>query len=154
MPKWVLLRRLPLVGALLGAMVPWTAALAEDASTRFDVSAQVAPRVVLQADSPSGSLSVSAADLARGELALELGYHVASNDPRGFVLELAPRLGLAQAVAVEIDGTRAELGELPLEFLQRDCGRCELRIRYRVRLRAGLLPGDYPLPWQLRARTL
>jgi hypothetical protein len=150
MPKLLLLR----LALLAGALAPWTAVLADAASTRFSVSAQVAPRVVLQADSAVDSLAVSAADLERGELELELGYRVTSNDPRGFVLELAPRLGLHQAVAVQIDGTQAELTDTPLEFLQRDCGRCELRIRYRVRLRAGLAPGDYPLPWQVRARSL
>lgn len=153
MPK-LLLTLLPVVGAIGGALAPWTALPAETASTRFTVSAQVAPRVSLQPDAQAHSLSISAADLARGELEIELGYRVASNDPRGFVLELAPRLGLAEAVAVEIDGTRAELTETQLEFVQRDCGRCELRIRYRLRLRAGLAPGDYPLPWQVRVRPI
>lgn len=153
MPK-LLLMLLPVAGAILGAMAPWTVLRAETASIRFTVSAQVAPRVSLQADSPVRSLSVSTADLERGELEVELGYRVASNDPRGFVLELAPRLGLAEAVVVEIDGTRAELTDTQLEFLQRDCASCELRIRYRVRLRDGLAPGDYPLPWELRARPI
>jgi hypothetical protein len=153
MPK--LLLTLPLVvGAIFAAVAPWTAPLADSASTRFLVSAQVAPRVSLQAQSWVQSLSVSAADLERGELELELGYRVASNDPRGYVLELAPRLGLAEVVAVEVDGTRAELTDTQLEFLQRDCGRCELRIRYRVRFREGLAPGDYPLPWQLTVRAI
>lgn len=153
MPKPLL--TLPLVvGALCGALAPWTGALADTASTRFVVSAQVAPRIALLPEGPVRSLPVSAADLARGELELEHAYRVASNDPRGFVLEVAPRLGLAEAVAVEIDGTRAELTDTQLEFVQRNCGACELRIRYRVRLREGLTPGDYPLPWLLRVRPL
>jgi hypothetical protein len=153
MPK--LPQVLPLVvAAVFAALAPSTGVLAETASTRFRVTAQVAPRVTLHAHSQVQSLSVSAADLERGELELELGYQVASNDPRGFVLELAPRRGLAEIVTVDIDGTQADLTDSQLEFLQRDCGRCEVRIRYRVRLRAGLSPGEYPLPWQLRARPI
>jgi hypothetical protein len=144
----------PVVVVVAGVTAPCAGVLADSAATLFVVSAQVVPRIQLLSEAERRSLSISPADLARGELELELAYRVVSNDPRGFVLEVAPRLGLAELVEVRIEDTRAELTDLPLEFLQRERGVRELRVRYRVRLREGLRPGEYPLPWRLSARPI
>jgi hypothetical protein len=136
------------------AMAPWAAALPESASASFKVSARVTPRAAIQPLASPTGLAVSDADLARGQVEVEVAYQATSNDPRGFVVEVAPRRGLADAVVVELTGAQAVLTDTQLEFLLRDCIRCELRIRYRVHLRAGLAPGEYPLPWQVSARPI
>lgn len=136
------------------AMAPWAAALPDSVSTSFKVSARVAPRAAIEPLASPTGLAVSHADLARGQVDVEVAYRATSNDPRGFVLEVAPRLGLADAVVVELTGAQAVLTDTQLEFMLRDCVRCELRIRYRVHLREGLAPGEYPLPWQVSARPI
>lgn len=143
-----------LMAMLLGALAPWSAAQSGSASATFTVSARVAPRAAIQPHPGDERLAVSVADLERGEIELVLAYQATSNDPRGFVLEVAPRLGFADAVVVELAGAQAVLTDTQLEFVQRDCARCELHIRYRVRLREGLAPGEYPLPWQVSARPI
>jgi hypothetical protein len=138
----------------VAAVAPWATVLPDSASARFTVSARVAPRAaILPLASPTG-LSVSDADLVRGQVEIELAYQAISNDPRGLVVEVAPRLGLADEIVVELSDARAVLGDTQLEFTLRDCARCELRIRYRLRLREGLAAGEYPLPWQVSARPI
>lgn len=136
------------------AMAPWAAALPESVSASFNVTARVAARAAIQSLASPTGLAVSSEDLARGQVEVEVAYRATSNDPRGFVLEVAPRRGLADAVVVELSGAQAVLTDTQLEFMLSNCVRCELRIRYRVRLRDGLEPGEYPLPWQVSARPI
>jgi hypothetical protein len=136
------------------AMAPWAAALPDSVSTSFTVSARVVPRATIQPLASPIGLAVSDADLARGQVDVEVAYQATSNDPRGFVVEVAARRGLADAIEVELGGAQAVLTDTQLEFMLRDCVRCELRIRYRVHLREGLAPGEYPLPWQVSARPI
>lgn len=147
-------KQLLMLSLVAGALAPWTAAQPESTTASFTVSARVAPRAAIQSLAGEDRLAVTGADLARGEVEVELAYRATSNDPRGFVLEVAPRLGFADAVVIELAGAQAVLTDTQLEFPQRDCVRCELRIRYRVRLREGLAAGEYPLPWQVSARPI
>lgn len=140
--------------AVLLAALCIAPASAEIATTRMAVSARVTPAVSLAPLAAREGLVIDARDLARGSVDLQLRYRAESNDPRGLVLELSPRLGLAEAVGVDLPDARAVLTDAPLEIRLRECAPCELTVRYRIRLREGLRPGAYPLPWRLAARPL
>jgi hypothetical protein len=117
------------------------------AAVNLQVSARVLPHARLQAD--TSPVSITAADVQRGYLDVSRHYRLQTNAPDRVVLQLNPRVGLTDSIDVE--GFRAvlHLQDSSLEILQ-PLAR-EFMLNYRLWLRAGALPGEYPLPVQVAA---
>jgi len=121
------------------------------------VSATVSPvaRIELAAPAP---LAISAADVVRGyvDAPQALRVRVFSNSRAGFVLDVATQNPWFTAVAIDgLDGS-VTLGAEGGAIVQRWPGATSraLALHVRFQLAAGLEPGLYAWPLQLRARPL
>lgn len=143
------------VGVLVLALLLAAPALAAESLAGFRVSVNVAPRATLEAVETPSTVEVSAADVARGYLELRARYRVRHNTPRGYLLQFAPRSGLARLV--EIRGLDAPLvlqGE-PAEVHRLVSNReHELALEFRVVLDGSAGPGRYQLPYEITALPL
>jgi len=143
--------------ALLLAVLIAAPATAEESRAAFRVSVSVPPRATLTVLDCPVAVEVSEADLARGYVGLSARYRVSHNAPRGYLLQFAPRSGLAQQV--EISGLDAApelvLRDEPLEVYQVAADRRdELALQFKVVLDGSAGPGRYPLPFELAAYPL
>jgi hypothetical protein len=119
------------------------------------VTARVVPRVTLEPVVEPEQFTVAPDDIERGYLDIGAEYRVTSNDPRGYFLRIAPRIGVT--TAIEIDGltSRVVLLEDSMEIAQPAAFQPQsLKLSLRLRLAPHAIPGTYGLPVHLSAYTL
>lgn len=124
----------------------------------LSVGATVLPRAVLTSASTPITLTISAADVARGYLDVLTPTRVviASNDPRGFALDAWPKLAVFSAVGVRGVGADVILGReggTLVEYHARGSA-IPLALSWRFVLDPHTAPGSYPWPLQLAVRPL
>jgi hypothetical protein len=144
----------PGVLAVICLVVPMLAVAAERRSS-FTVTVTVPPRVALTVLSEPASIDVTAEDLQAGYKDVVARYAVDGNDPRGYVLRVAPRLGLA--ARIEVSGLAAgavTLAEQPIDVAKLGAADGMLDLRYRIVFESGSAPGRYALPLELAALPL
>ena len=146
---------LRLLGAvLLASLVTGTPAHGQQ-HTQFVVQATVPARVTLAAVEQPTRLSLTEDDVARGYKDVSARYRVASNGRRGWLLHLAPRLGVT--ARVEVRGLTAPLvlREESVEVYQPRAREPQhLALDYRFVLGPATRPGSYELPIHLSATPL
>jgi hypothetical protein len=136
------------------AAIP-TAADAGDVRANFVVSAVVPARASLEAITQPALISVSEDDVSRGYLEVAAVYRVRNNDPAGYLLQLAPLIGLASEIEVSGLETRVLMRDEMVEVTQpaaltpRD-----LSLRFRMTLDPAATTGIYPMPVQVSVVTL
>lgn len=143
------------VGVLVVSLAACLPAGAGQVDAHFVASVRVPERTTVTPLEPVERFVVSEADVARGHADLTARYLVSSNSPRGFLLTLAPRLGLAQRVEVRGLGGDVVLQDQPVEVYSRGTERRrELVLELRVVLADDVPAGLYPLPVVLDASPL
>jgi hypothetical protein len=116
----------------------------------FGVSAQVVGRLSLQIVDAPAAVILTAADLERGYKELDARYRVHATRAQRYLLQVAPRLGLADSIRIEGLAAPVILGDAGIEVSQvAIAGANELKLRLRLELRPGLAPGRYALPVRL-----
>ncbi len=138
---------------LLAVMPQVTAA--GDVHARFTVSAYVAPHVTLKTVSQPAELSVSSEDISRGYLDVAAVYRVQNNDPAGYMIRLAPRVGLTSAIEVSGLASSVVMRDEVVEVLQPAALRAqELALRFRLLLDVAARPGTYTMPVHVAVTSL
>lgn len=128
---------------------------ADSEQARFTVAATVRERVTVAVAMQSPRLSVSDADIRRGYKDISARYRVDSNAGRGYLLRLAPRLGLAERI--EVAGLAQPIvlrGDEVEIYRPRAAHQPELVLDYRIVLAADVQPGSYELPVHVAASPL
>lgn len=139
-------------------VVAWLAAASAHAEARhasFVVSVNVPARAELRAIDQPALIQVSEQDVTRGYKDVTARYRVESNTPRGWLLRLAPRLGVAQRV--EVQGLSAPVvlaGDAVEVYRARALEPERLSLTYRLVLGQGTPPGTYQLPIHVSAMPL
>ena len=129
--------------------------LADQAQTRFTVSAVVPKRVTLTVLEQPAQLVLSDSDIERGYKDVSARYQVRHNDRNGYLLYLAPRIGLTRQI--EVRGLAAEvvLGDTDLAIRQASAGRLhDFDLAFRFVLDPAARPGSYALPVHVTAAPL
>ena len=146
---------LRLLGAvLLVSLVTGTPAYGQQRA-QFLVQATVPARVTLATVEQPTRLWLTEDDVARGYKDVSARYRVASNDSRGWLLRLSPRLGVTAQVEVRGLAAPLVLGEHGVEVYQpRASEPRHLELDYRFVLEPGTQPGSYELPIHLSATPL
>jgi len=140
---------------LLLALVAGTSARADTEQANFAVTATVRETVTLAVVARSAQLFVSDADVRRGYKDVSARYVIESNAGRGYLLRLAPRLGLAERVEVAGLASALVLRDHDVEIYRpRASHSRNLVLDYRVVLAADALPGSYELPVYVAATPL
>jgi len=130
-------------------------ALADQAQARFTVSAVVPKRVTLTVLEQPVQLMLSAEDIERGYKDVAARYQVRHNDPNGYLLHLAPRIGLTRHVEVRGLGAAIQLGDADLAVRQASVGRLhDFELAFRFVLDPAARPGSYALPVHVTAAPL
>jgi hypothetical protein len=126
-----------------------------DLRTQFSVTATVSPRASVEPLSQPALLSISADDVERGYVDVAAAYRVSSNDPSGYMVRLAPRIGLTRSVEVAGLSTSIVVTDQVVEVVQPAARRPQrLDLRFRLVLDANAVPGTYAMPVQLSVATL
>lgn len=148
------------LGVLVLSLAVALPAAAGQARASFAVSVQVPARASVTALESAGAFYISAEDVARGYKELATRYRVVSTGARGYLLQIAPRIGLARRVGISGLGGDIVLGDTPLEIhrpaagcVERGCTD-EFELALYVELDPATPPGRYPLPVQLAALPL
>ena len=142
------------VVVLLVAITP-LAAGAGELRTQFSVTATVSPRATVEPLSQSAMLSISADDVERGYVDVAAAYRVSSNDPSGYMVRLAPRIGLTRSVEVAGLSTPIVMTDQSVEVIQPAALRSQrLDLRFRLVLEENAAPGTYAMPVQVSVATL
>jgi len=143
------------MGVVALAMLLASPALADQARARFTVSAVVPKRVTLAVLEQPAQLVLSDADIERGYKDVSARYRVRHNDPHGYLLHLAPRIGLTRYVEVRGLATEVQLGDADLAIRQASVGRLhDFELAFRFVLDPAARPGAYPLPVHVTAAPL
>ena len=130
-------------------------ALADQARARFTVSAVVPKRVTLTALEQPAQLMLSVEDIERGYKDVSARYQVRHNDPHGYLLHLAPRIGLTRQMEVRGLATEVQLGDAELAIRQASAGRLhDFELAFRFVLDPAARPGSYALPVHVTAAPL
>ena len=141
----------PIVVACLAA----TGVRAESRHASFVVSATVPARATLQVLEQPRLVQISEQDVARGYKDVAAQYQVESNTVRGWLLRLAPRVGVAQQIEVQGLSSPVVLAGDVVEVYRARASEPEgLALQYRLVLERGTLPGSYPLPIHVSAAPL
>ena len=131
---------------------------AADSRGTLQVTANVVPVARLEMTAPVPPLLISTADVARGyvDTPRPLRLRVYSNSRAGFALDVVSMSPWFTAVALNGLDTEVTLGTEGGTIVQRWQGEQSraLALRTRFKLAAGLVPGLYAWPLQLRARPL
>ena len=141
----------PMVLACLAA----AGVCAESRHASFVVSVNVPARAILQVVEQPALIQISEQDVQRGYKDVAARYRVESNTARGWLLRLAPRLGVAQQI--EVQGLRSPvvLAADAVEVHRPRAGEPEpLALQYRFVLEPGTPPGSYHLPIHVSATPL
>jgi len=130
-------------------------ALADQARARFTVSAVVPKRVTLTVLEQPAQLMLSVDDIERGYKDVSARYQVRHNDPRGYLLHLAPRVGLTRQVEVRGLASDVLLGDEEVAIRQASAGRLhDFELAFRFVLDTAAQPGAYALPVHVTAAPL
>jgi hypothetical protein len=130
-------------------------ALADQAQARFTVSAVVPKRVTLTALEQPALLLLSVEDIQRGYKDVSARYQVRHNDPRGYLLHLAPRIGLTRQVEVRGLASEVLLGDEEVAIRQASAARRhDFELAFRFVLDPAAQPGAYTLPIHISATAL
>jgi len=97
------------LGALGLAVLLAAPALADSTRARFRVTVSVPASATVSLLGQADALVVSEEDVARGFVVVPVRYRVTRNTRRGYLLQIAPRLGLAREVEVRGLGSGVEL---------------------------------------------
>lgn len=142
------------LGGLLGGLFA-SPALADPTRARFRVTVSVPASATVSVVGQTDALVVSEEDAARGFVVVPVRYRVTHNTRRGYLLQIAPRLGLASQVDVRGLGSGVVLREQPIELHRTGTDRVDdLALELRVSLEPGVRPGRYALPVELIAQAL
>jgi hypothetical protein len=142
------------IGVLMLLAALPSASVAETARAQFVVSAQVVPRVSLDALVEPSSFTVTQADVERGYVDVRASYRVRNNDPAGYLLRFVPRTALADGIVVTGLGSMVTVAGHSVEVVRpASMTPSRLDLGLRVMLDAGLAPGEYPLPLEVSAAT-
>jgi hypothetical protein len=142
------------VVVLLVATTP-LAAGAGELRTQFSVTATVSPRASVEPLSQPAQLSISRVDVERGYVDVAAAYRVSSNDPSGYMVRLAPRIGLTRSVEVAGLSSPIVMTDQVVEVVQPAAGRPQrLDLRFRLVLDESAVPGTYAMPVQVSVATL
>lgn len=139
----------PIVACLILALIVATPAIA---STRgsFAVSARVVARTWIEPVDEPATILLTQADLAQGYKVIDVRYRVHAAGTSRYLLNIAPRTGLAEWVDVEGLGAPVRLGLTDITVLQDAAANVnELQLRLRFELRSGLPAGYHALPVRL-----
>jgi len=143
------------MGVVALAVLLASPALADQARARFTVSAVVPKRVKLTVLEQPAQLVLTADDIERGYKDVAARYQVRHNDPNGYLLHLAPRIGLTSHVEVRGLATDVELGDTDLAIRQASAGRLhDFELAFRFVLDPAARPGSYALPVHVTAAPL
>jgi hypothetical protein len=119
------------------------------------VTARVTARASIDSVAQPTQFTVSAGDVDRGYVDLAAVYRVSSNDPAGYVVRLAPRVGLTRAIEVTGFGSPVVVRDDVVDVSQPAALQPrELRLGFRLVLDEGALPGTYSWPVQLQTYAL
>jgi hypothetical protein len=130
-------------------------ALADQAQARFTVSAVVPKRVTLTALEQPAQLMLSVEDIERGYKDVSVRYRVRHNDPSGYLLHLAPRIGLTRQVEVRGLASAVLLGDEDVAIRQVSTTRLhDFELAFRFVLDPAARPGSYALPVHVTAAPL
>ena len=130
-------------------------ALADQARARFTVSAVVPKRVTLTALEQPAQLMLTEEDVERGYKDVSARYQVRHNDPHGYLLHLAPRIGLTRQIEVRGLASEVVLGDADLAIRQASAGRLhDFELAFRFVLDPAARPGSYALPVHVTAAPL
>ena len=130
-------------------------ALADQARARFTVSAVVPKRVTLTALEQPAQLTLSVEDIERGYKDVSARYQVRHNDSHGYLLHLAPRIGLTRQIEVRGLASEVVLGDADLAIRQASAGRLhDFELAFRFVLDPAARPGSYALPVHVTAAPL
>jgi hypothetical protein len=146
----------PWVGVvvLLVATTP-LAAGAGELRTQFSVTATVSPRASVEPLTQPAQLSISEVDVERGYVDVAAAYRVSSNDPSGYMVRLAPRVGLTRSVEVAGLSSPIVMTDQVVEVVQPAARRPQrLDLRFRLVLDDSAVPGTYAMPVQVSVATL
>jgi hypothetical protein len=142
------------VVVLLVATTP-LAAGAGESRTQFSVTATVSPRASVEPLSQPAQLSISRVDVERGYVDVAAAYRVSSNDPSGYMVRLAPRIGLTRSVEVAGLSSPIVMTDQVVEVVQPAARRPQrLDLRFRLVLDESAVPGTYAMPVQVSVATL
>jgi hypothetical protein len=140
---------------LLLAVVAWGDARAGDERATFIVSATVPARVAIEAVEQPSRLVISPDDVRRGYKDVSARYAVSQNTERGWVLQLAPRIGITQQVEVRGLAMDVVLREESVEvYRPATVGREDISLEYRLVLDTDAEPGTYDMPVHVAATPL
>ena len=130
-------------------------ALADQARAQFTVSAVVPKRVTLTALEQPAQLTLSVEDIERGYKDVSARYQVRYNDSHGYLLHLAPRIGLTRQIEVRGLASEVVLGDADLAIRQASAGRLhDFELAFRFVLDPAARPGSYALPVHVTAAPL
>ncbi len=131
------------------------AAVGGEARAQFRVSAYVTARASIESVAEPAQFSVSTGDIERGYVDLAAVYRVSSNDPTGYLVRLAPRVGLTRAIEVTGLASPAVVRDDVVDVSQPAALRPQdLRLSFRLLLGEAAVPGTYSWPVQLQAYAL
>ncbi len=127
-------------------------ALADTARARFQVTATVPASAAVSVLGAADRLTVSDDDVAAGYVVVPVRYRVTHNTRDGYLLQIAPRLGLARQIEVRGLGGGIVLQGESVEVFRAGVDQVEdLALELRLSLESWVQPGRYPLPVQLFA---
>lgn len=140
---------------LLLALVAGAAARADHPRATFLVSATVPERVVIEAIEQPTRLVISAEDVRRGYKDVSARYVVSQNTERGWMLRLAPRIGITRHIKVSGLSTEVVLHEETVEVHRpATSGREDISLGFQMVLHADAEPGTYHVPVHVSAVPL
>jgi hypothetical protein len=143
------------IGTLLAATLLAAPAFADQSQARLQVSVSVPALAAVASVGSVDTLTLSVEDVARGYKDLRTRYRVTHNNPGGYLLRFAPRLGLAREVEVRGLGAAFVLRDVPVDVGQPAAARSrDVDLEFRVVLDGAARPGTYALPVQLAAVPL
>ena len=142
--------RQPLATCSIVMILAATPVFAGMRNAGFRVSAQVVARTWIESVDEPATVTLTSADLLQGYKTLDIHYRVHAFGTTRYLLNIAPRTGLADYVHIDGLGAPVTLGESDLTVLQQAPANVnELRLRLRLELRPRLPAGSYSMPLRL-----
>jgi hypothetical protein len=116
----------------------------------FGVSARVVARTWIEPIDEPTTVMLTRMDLLQGYKTVDARYRVHTIGTSRYLLNIAPRTGVADAIHIDGLGAPVTLGQADITVLQQaPANVSELRLRLRLELRPGLPAGRYAMPIRL-----
>jgi hypothetical protein len=139
--------RRPVTPFVLLALTIVPAAVAAERTASLAVSVQVVARTAMERLDAPETVVLTPEDLAKGYREVDASYRVHASGTSRYLLNIAPRTGLATSIDIEGLGSPVRLEQSDIAVLQTTQARVrELRLRFRMELRPGLAAGTYAFP--------